>query len=40
MALHATYLLLTGNAKALNQTYGPKEAAEEVKDELDDLARR
>ena len=40
MALHATYLLLTGNAKALNRTYGPKEAAEEVKEELEDLARR
>jgi TRAP-type C4-dicarboxylate transport system permease small subunit len=40
MALHATYLLVTGNAKALNKMYGPKEAAEEVKEELEDLARR
>ena len=40
MALHATYLLVTGNAKALNKAYGPKEAAEEVKEELEDLARR
>lgn len=40
MALHATYLLLTGNGKALNKAYGPKEAAEEVKEELADLARR
>jgi TRAP-type C4-dicarboxylate transport system permease small subunit len=40
MALHATYLLFTGNAKALNKAYGPKEAAEEVKEELEDLARR
>ena len=40
MALHATYLLVTGNAKALNNAYGPKEAAEEVKEELEDLARR
>ena len=40
MALHATYLLLTGNATALNQLYGPKEAVEEVKEELEDLARR
>jgi TRAP-type C4-dicarboxylate transport system permease small subunit len=40
MALHATYLLVTGNAKALNRMYGPKEAAEEVKEELEDLARR
>jgi TRAP-type C4-dicarboxylate transport system permease small subunit len=40
MTLHATYLLVTGNAKALNKIYGPKEAAEEVRDELEDLARR
>lgn len=40
MALHATYLLVTGNAKALNRMYGPREAAEEVKEELEDLARR
>jgi TRAP-type C4-dicarboxylate transport system permease small subunit len=40
MALHATYLLVTGNAKALNRLYGPKEAVEEVKEELADLARR
>jgi TRAP-type C4-dicarboxylate transport system permease small subunit len=40
MALHATYLLLTGNAKALHKAYGPKEAVEEVKEELEDLARR
>ncbi|MEH2613061.1 TRAP transporter small permease subunit [Bradyrhizobium sp. AZCC 1693] len=40
MALHATCLLLTGNAKALNRTYGPKEAAEEVKEELENLASR
>ncbi|KFC73089.1 TRAP-type mannitol/chloroaromatic compound transport system, small permease component [Bosea sp. LC85] len=40
MALHATYLLVTGNGKALNKAYGPKEAAEEVKEELEDLARR
>ena len=40
MALHATYLLVTGNAEALNKMYGPKEAAEEVKEEIEDLARR
>jgi TRAP-type C4-dicarboxylate transport system permease small subunit len=40
MALHATYLLVTGNARVLNRMYGPKEAAEEVKEELEDLARR
>ena len=40
MALHASYLLATGNANALNKAYGPKEAAEEVKEELKDLARR
>jgi TRAP-type C4-dicarboxylate transport system permease small subunit len=40
MALHATYLLVTGNGKALNRLYGPKVAAEEVKEELEDLARR
>ena len=40
MALHATCLLLTGNAKALHKAYGPKEAVEEVKEELEDLARR
>jgi TRAP-type C4-dicarboxylate transport system permease small subunit len=40
MALHATYLLVTGNAEALNKLYGPKEAAEEVKEELEDLTRR
>lgn len=40
MALHASYLLVTGDAKALNKAYGPKEAAEEVRDELEDLARR
>jgi TRAP-type C4-dicarboxylate transport system permease small subunit len=40
MALHATYLLLTGNPKTLNRLYGPKEAVEEVKEELEDLARR
>ena len=40
IALHATYLLVTGNAAALNRMYGPKEAAEEVKEELEDLARR
>ncbi len=40
MALHATYLLVTGNAEALNKAYGPKEAAEEVKEELEDLASR
>jgi TRAP-type C4-dicarboxylate transport system permease small subunit len=39
MALHATYLLVTGNAD-LNRFYGPKETAEEVKQELEDLARR
>ena len=39
MALHATYLLVTGD-KALNRLYGPKEAVEEVKEELEDLARR
>ena len=40
MALHATWLLVTGNAEALNKMYGPKEAAEEVKEEIEDLARR
>ena len=40
MALHATWLLVTGNAKTLNKIYGPKEAVEEVKEELEDLARR
>ena len=40
MALHATYLLVTGNAAVLNRLYGPKEAVEEIKDELDNLARR
>lgn len=40
MALHATYLLVTGNSAKLNKCYGPKEAAEEVKQELEDLARR
>ena len=40
MALHATYLLVIGNGGALNKFYGPKEAAEEVKEELEDLARR
>jgi TRAP-type C4-dicarboxylate transport system permease small subunit len=40
MALHATYLLVTGDAKALNRMYGPKEAVEEVKEEIEDLARR
>ncbi len=40
MALHATYLLFMGNAKTLNRLYGPKEAVEEVKEELADLARR
>jgi TRAP-type C4-dicarboxylate transport system permease small subunit len=40
MALHATYLLVTGNGTTLNRLYGPKEAVEEVKDELEDIARR
>jgi TRAP-type C4-dicarboxylate transport system permease small subunit len=40
MALHATYLLVIGDGGALNKFYGPKEAAEEVKEELEDLARR
>jgi len=40
MALHATYLLVIGDGGALNKVYGPKEAAEEVKEELEDLARR
>jgi TRAP-type C4-dicarboxylate transport system permease small subunit len=40
MALHATYLLVTGNAATLNRLYGPKEAVEEIKEELDNLARR
>lgn len=40
MALHATYLLVTGNGRALNKAYGPKQAAEEVKEELENLARR
>ncbi|HEX2135342.1 MAG TPA: TRAP transporter small permease [Microvirga sp.] len=40
MALHATYLLVTGNGTALNRLYGPKEAVEEVKEELEDIARR
>ena len=40
MALHATYLLATGNAAVLNRLYGPKEAVEDIKDELDNLARR
>lgn len=40
MALHATYLLVTGDAPTLNRVYGPKEAVEEVKQELEDLARR
>ena len=40
MALHASYLLVTDNANALNKAYGPKETAEEVKEELKDLARR
>jgi TRAP-type C4-dicarboxylate transport system permease small subunit len=39
-ALHATYLLVTGHGAALNRAYGPKEAAEEVKEEIEDLARR
>lgn len=40
MAIHATYLVVTGNGKALNRLYGPREAVEEVKQELEDLARR
>jgi TRAP-type C4-dicarboxylate transport system permease small subunit len=40
MALHATYLLVTGNAKLMHKMYGPKEPTEEVKEELEDLARR
>ena len=40
MALHATYLLLTRNARGLHKAYGPKEAVEEVREELEDLARR
>jgi|SRR5918995_1159473 TRAP-type C4-dicarboxylate transport system permease small subunit len=40
MALHATYLLVINDGGALNKLYGPKEAAEEVKEELEDLARR
>jgi TRAP-type C4-dicarboxylate transport system permease small subunit len=40
MALHATYLLVIGDGGTLNKFYGPKEAAEEVKEELEDLARR
>ena len=40
MALHATWLLATGKGAALHRAYGPKEAVEEVKEELEDLARR
>ncbi len=40
MTLHATYLLFIGNAMTLNRLYGPKEAVEEVKEELANLARR
>jgi TRAP-type C4-dicarboxylate transport system permease small subunit len=40
MALHATWLLVTGDAKLMHKMYGPKEATEEVKEELEDLARR
>jgi TRAP-type C4-dicarboxylate transport system permease small subunit len=40
MALHATYLLVTGNGTAINRLYGPKEAVEEVNEELESLARR
>ncbi len=40
MAVHATVLLLTGRWKTLDKLYGPKEAVEDVKEELEDLARR
>jgi hypothetical protein len=40
MAVHATVLLLTGRWKTLDKLYGPKEAVEDVKGELEDLARR
>jgi TRAP-type C4-dicarboxylate transport system permease small subunit len=40
MAVHATWLLLTGKVTILNRLYGPKEAVEEIADELADLNRR
>jgi TRAP-type C4-dicarboxylate transport system permease small subunit len=40
MAVHATVLLLTGKTGLLNRTYGPREALEEIKEELQDLDRR
>lgn len=40
LAVHATVLLLRGRVRELDRRYGPKGATEELREELDDLARR
>ena len=39
-ALHATQLLLAGRWRDLERRFGPKEAEEELREELEDLERR
>jgi TRAP-type C4-dicarboxylate transport system permease small subunit len=39
-ALHATQLLVGGRVRELEKRYGPKEAEEEIREELADLERR
>lgn len=40
LALRATFLLASGRHDDLDRIYGPKEAREEIAEELEDLARR
>ncbi len=40
MAAHATSLFASGNWSRLGKHYGPKLAAEEIQDEIEDLKRR